>query len=584
MNAGATGPLTPPAGTRGGRSRRVRIWIALSTLAGVIACTLLVAFGAEAIVSRASCTAHPVVVRLAAAEEIAPAIRHVAAFFNAQHQDVNGHCAAVHVISEPSATAAAQIAQSGTSTAFDAWIPDSSLWVSVARSSPAGAQLVQQTGLTVARSPLAIVMPRSVAEQVPAFGASVGWQFLLPQSVGGPATGLGLHVDFPDPAGSSAGLATLIELQHLLGSGTGALADFTKFVFNVQVTKDEGSAALASLASLAQPPRDERPVTIASEQAIAQFNRAHPAAPLAARYPTEGTYELDYPYVLTTANTVTGKAAQAFETALRSAYATSYVRYEGFRSAAGAAPSWIGEYGLDTGQPVLSQAAAPGQAQTSLQAWERLSLGSRDLVLLDVSKQMATPVAPGGPTLEQVLGQAAGLGLAQFPDSTQLGDWAFASHLNGSLPYKELVPVGPLSAPLGLITRRQEAGQIAQQGKPVPAPAALYGSILAAFRQMTATYQSRYSNAVLVMTAGVDNAPGDITSTALVQQLHQLYNPRRRVEIIAIQFGNAGNFPALQQIATVTGGQAFEITDPAQISKVFFAAVARRLCTPNCSA
>ena len=278
------------------------------------------------------------------------------------------------------------------------------------------------------------------------------------------------------------------------------------------------------------------------------------------------------------------KAAQAFETALRSAYATSYVRYEGFRSAAGAAPSWIGQYGLDTGQPALSQAAAPGQAQTSLQAWERLSLGSRDLVLLDVSQQMATPVAPGGPTLEQVLGQAAGLGLAQFPDSTQLGDWAFASHLNGSLPYKELVPVGPLSAPLGLITRRQEAGQIAQQGKPVPAPAALYGSILAAFRQMTATYQSRYSNAVLVMTAGVDNAPGDITSAALVQQLHQLYNPRRRVEIIAIQFGNAGNFAALQQIATVTGGQAFEITDPAQISKVFFAAVARRLCTPNCSA
>ncbi|MFI5066834.1 MAG: VWA domain-containing protein, partial [Streptosporangiales bacterium] len=111
-----------------------------------------------------------------------------------------------------------------------------------------------------------------------------------------------------------------------------------------------------------------------------------------------------------------------------------------------------------------------------------------------------------------------------------------------------------------------------------------YGSILAAFRQMTTTYQSRYSNAVLVMTAGVDNAPGDITSAALVQQLHQLYNPRRRVEIIAIQFGNAGNFSALQQITTVTGGQAFEITDPAQISKVFFAAVARRLCTPNCSA
>ena len=108
----------------------------------------------------------------------------------------------------------------------------------------------------------------------------MGWQFLLPQRVGGPASALGLHVEFPDPARSSAGLATLIELQGLLGSSSTAktLAAFTDFVFNVQVTKDSGSGALATLASLAQPPRDERPVTIASEQAVAQFDRAHPAA------------------------------------------------------------------------------------------------------------------------------------------------------------------------------------------------------------------------------------------------------------------------------------------------------------------
>ena len=99
-------------------------------------------------------------------------------------------------------------------------------------------------------------------------------------------------------------------------------------------------------------------------------------------------------------------------------------------------------------------------------------------MLLDVSKQMATPVAPGGPTLEQVLGQAATLGLAQFPDSTQMGDWAFASHLNGNLPYKQLVSVGPLPAPLGLITRRQQVAAVAKTGNPVPLPAALYGSIL----------------------------------------------------------------------------------------------------------
>jgi hypothetical protein len=195
---------------------------------------------------------------------------------------------------------------------------------------------------------------------------------------------------------------------------------------------------------------------------------------------------------------------------------------------------------------------------------------------------MATPVAPGGPTLEQVLAQAAALGLAQFPDGTQMGDWAFASHLNGNLPYKQLVPVGPLAAPLGLITRRQQVAAVAKTGKPVPLPAALYGSILAGFKEMTATYQARYDNAVLVMTAGVDDAPGDISAPDLIKQLRALYNPRRRVEIIVIKFGNAGDFNALQKIAGATGGQAYNITNPAQISNVFFRAVARRLCSPNC--
>ncbi len=579
MNAGAIGQTGPQGRNQRGRPRRVSIVIGLSALAGVIACTLLVAFGAEAVVSRASCTDHPVVVNLAASPDIAPAISHVAKYFNAEHNDVQGHCAVVHVTSVQSSAAAAQISGTNSaagSAAFDAWVPDSSLWVNVARSFPAGAQLVQQTGISVARSPLMIVMPRSVAAQLPAYGSTVGWQFLLPQRVGGPSTGLGLHVEFPDPAQSSAGLATLIQLQQLLGTGSTAQAGFADFVLNVQVTS--GAGTLTSLASLAERADAERPVTIASEQAIAQFDRAHPADPLSGRYPAQGTPELNYPYALTSASQLERKAGQEFEKALKSSYATSYVQYMGFRSGAGSAPSWIGQYGLDTGQPKLTGSAAPGEAETSLQAWQRLSLGSRDLVLLDVSEQMATPVAADGTTLEQVLIQAASLGLTHFPDSTQMGIWAFASRLDGNLPYKQLVPVGPLPAPLGLITRRQQISQATQQGKPVAgAPAALYSSILAAFKAMSASYQSRYVNAVLVMTAGIDNAKGDISPAALVRQLRTLYNPNKRVEIVPLMFGTAGNFGALQQIARATGGVAFHITNPKQIGSTFFSAIAQRL-------
>ena len=577
MNAGAIGQTGPRGRNQRGRPRRVSIVIGLSALAGVIACTLLVAFGAEAVVARASCTDHPVVVKLAASPDIAPAISHVARYFNAEHNNVQGHCAVVRVSKVQSSVAATEIAKSATSPAFNAWVPDSSLWANVARSFPVGAQLVQQTGVSVAKSPLMIVMPRSVAAEVPAYGSSVGWQFLLPQRVGGPATGLGLHVEFPDPARSSAGLATLIQLQSLLGTGTTALAGFTDFVLNVQVTSGTGS--LTSLASLAQPPRDERPVTIASEQSIAQFDRAHPAADaLSGRYPVQGAPELNYPYVLTSASQLERKAGQEFEKALRSSYASSYVQYLGFRTGAGTAPGWIGQYGLDTAQPKLIAASAPGQAETSLQAWQKLSLGSRDLVLLDVSEQMATPVAPTGTTLEQVLIQAASLGLTHFPDSTQMGIWAFASHLDGPQPYKQLVPVGPLPAPLGLITRRQQISQATEQGKPVAgAPAALNSSILAAFKTLTASYQPRYVNAVLVMTAGIDNDKNDISAAELIRQLRALYNPNKRVEIIPLMFGTAGDFGTMQEIAKVTGGVAFDITNPKQINGAFFSGIAQRL-------
>ena len=197
---------------------------------------------------------------------------------------------------------------------------------------------------------------------------------------------------------------------------------------------------------------------------------------------------------------------------------------------------------------------------------------------------MATPVAPGGPTLEQVLAQAATLGLAQFPDSTQMGDWAFASHLDGNLPYKQLVSVGPLAAPLGLITRRQQVAAVAKTGKPVPLPAALYGSILAGFKEMTKHLPVPLRQRGPGHDGGGGKRPGRYLRPQLIRQLHTLYNPRRRVEIIIIKFGNAGDFNSLQQIASATGGQAYNITNPAQISKVFFSAVARRLCSPNCGA
>jgi len=195
---------------------------------------------------------------------------------------------------------------------------------------------------------------------------------------------------------------------------------------------------------------------------------------------------------------------------------------------------------------------------------------------------MLMPSGVPGVTLEQELTRTATLGLALFPDSTQIGMWDFADHLNGSLPYRQLVPVGPLPGEMGLITRRQQLQQINMSLHPLAnTQAALNQTILAAYQQMAATYEANYTNAVIVMTAGVDNAPGDIPVATLISKLHALYNPNRPVELIIIMLGSKGNFPALQRIAAAGGGAAYPVTDPTQVGKVFFEATARRICQNN---
>jgi hypothetical protein len=315
-----------------------------------------------------------------------------------------------------------------------------------------------------------------------------------------------------------------------------------------------------------------------------RFDRSHPGEPLAVRYPAEGTCQLTYPYVLTTAGRLTQAAAQKFGTVLRSPYGTAYMRYQGFRTAAGQAGLWPSSYGLAGGTPHLLPPPGPAQAGQALRAWRRVNLGTRVLALNDVSSVMATPVGPGGPTLEQVLSQTAVQSLARFPANTQIGVWAFASHLHGSLPYKQIMSVGPIQSPFGLVTRRMQIQRFAAANTTVPAGAALYGTILAAYKTLAASYQPGYVNAVIVLTAGVENAPGDISGAQLVHQLSQLYNRRQRTQIIVIMLGQAGNFPVLQQVAAATHGKAYQVTQPGQVGSIFYHAFGRRICAPHCPA
>jgi hypothetical protein len=571
------------------RKRRTRT-AALTGLAAAIAATFLLALGARAIVARDACTNRPLVVNVATSSEIGPVVRHLGQYFNRLHRQVRGRCVQVAVTAEPPGTVAAQLAGRGPRhmPQADAWVPGSSLWAGIVSRSTAGPGHVRPSGITLARSALVIAMPRPAAALAPAFGTSVSWKFLLPQSAGGPASALGLHVEFPDPTSSATGLVALTELQRLSGRGVAARADLASFAVHVQVEPAPGGASpLASLATWAPLPgagAASAPVTITTEQAVIQFDRAHPRQPLAVRYPAEGSQELSYPYLLTTSNPLMLAAAGKFGELLRSSYASSYVRYAGFRSGEGVAGGWPSSFGLTRSGPHLLPQPKPAQAETALRTWRRLSLGSRELALIDISSAMSAVARAGGPDLEQVLAQGAGSGLALFPDSTQMGLWTFPSHIVNGLSYQELVPIGLLPDHLGPVTRRQRIQRLAQSSLPLPdAPAPLYSTILNAYQQMLATYQPRRANAVLVLTAGVDHDPGDISAVTLVRDLRVLYDPKRPVKIVAIMFGRAGDLRALRQIATTTSGQATAITHYSQLGQVIFQTVTRALCQPSCA-
>jgi len=585
LSTGRTG-----AGGRYRPERKRRLNTALLTLlAAVLAAGLLAALGEKTISTKPTCAGQTSTALVAVSSEIEPVVQRLAVFFNSEHRQVDGRCAAVAVHAAQAATMATALAQ-GTQAKLtpraDAWIPDSSLWVDVARGSPHAAKLVRPTGVVLAESPLVIAMPRPAAMHTPVFGTSVGWQVLLPQDAGGPPRALALNVQFPDPTRSAAGLAGLIELKRIFGYGRAARGAMATFALNAQVVPP-GTAAgsLPSLDTFARPsPGSEAaPLTLTSEQAVVAFDRSHPAEPLAVRYPDQGTFQLSYPYVLTTPGRVTLAVAKAFEGVLRSGYASAYVHYEGFRTSTGSAGAWPASYGLTGAMPHMLTDPGPSQAGKELHAWHVLGLGSRFLAINDVSAAMATPVAPGGPTLEQVLGRASAAGMKRFPDSTQMGLWVFASHLSGALPYKQLVPMGPLPGQFGVVTRRQAIQRLAATGQTFPhAPAALYGTLLAAYKQMVATYQPQYVNDIIVLTAGVENAPGDISATTLLRELRAMVSRSRPIEILMVVFGVPKNLGDLQQIAKVTNGKVWPVTSAAQVPQIFYRAFGRRICQPHC--
>jgi hypothetical protein len=332
----------------------------LTLLAAVVAASLLAGLGARAMTAHPSPCPEPVVAHVAVPSELTPVTTRLATFFNRQHRLLNGHCEQVALQVAAPASVAASLA-AGNDPGLSAWIPDSQLWIDIARGTAAGATRVPESGPVIAKTALVIAMPRAAAANLPAFGSSVGWNFLLPEAAGGPSAALGLNVQFPDPTQSAAGLTSLVEFRNLLGYGRPARFALARFAFTSQVVPGPAGASLTSLGKPPSKGGSSNPVTITTEQAVHAYDKASPQQPLAVRYPAQGTGELRYSYLLTTNGALTSVVAKAFGAVLQSSYASAYLRYVGFRSGTGQAGHWPASFGLSRAEPKLLPQPKPGR-------------------------------------------------------------------------------------------------------------------------------------------------------------------------------------------------------------------------------
>ena len=521
------------------------------------------AVGGVVVVANAVTTSHcrgeNIPLRIAVTPAMLDPVHAIADAFNHDSVSTDGQCATVSVTAEP----AAQVVQDLPVSPIDPpaiWIPDSSLWVPTAQqleSKVTGGTPHLTEHPSIASSPLVIATSPQQAPKIRS------WQ----QLVAG-------NVAIADPLSNTEGIATLALAQRLAPASNGApppelIAALLKLRNATVDSTDDAFQAL-----------QQHPDTLftATEQSVVTHN-ATAGNKAAAVYPAEGSVLFDYPVVRVTTTgepSGTAAAATAFETELRSARSMGILSAAGFRDPhAVASASWGGKDGVRSQTPALIPAPTADQVTTVMRAWNVVHLDGRTLAVIDTSGSMNEPM-PDGQSRIEVARDGALAGLALMPDSTSVGLWAF------SLTTTELVPLGPLGGSINGIPQRlalQQAGGTLPSR--VGGSTALYDTALAGFEALRSGFDATKVNAEVLITDGRNDRTGGISLTTLLARLRSEVDPTRPVEIIGIGLGPDADMNTLNQIATVTGGKAYQALDGAAFRAVLFDALSRRPCTSS---
>ncbi len=569
--------------------------------AAVVTMILVVGVGAFALwqsVGPSTCSGE-IRLSVAAAPEIAPAMRETAESWAAGAGAPGGQCVAVDVTAVAPADVALAVANSGGAVVSgltplsspapaspapsasaapaaakaavavpDVWVPDSSTWLLRLRA--AGPNLVPPQASSIARSPVVLAMPEPVAASLGWPNTTLSWSTLLQRMTTGPA----LKIGIVEPNRDAVGLAGLVALGGAAAAAGASAEQATVAVMRALFAGRTPAAAdlLARFPKSADPAALAAGVSAAplSEQALLSYNAGSPAVKLAAIYIQPAPPALDYPYaVMPGISNERAQLAEELQTALAAGAFRDGLGAAGLRDEAGngtfaplpGAPAEIATGQLD--------GAAVGKA---IGTWISVTRPARMLAVVDVSGSMAEVVpTAGGATRSQVATAAAQQGMMLFDDSWSVGLWKFSTLLDGDKDYIELLPIRKMS--------EQRQNLIAALGTVQPIPngqTGLYDTVLAAYKTVQTGWDPAAVNSVVLLTDGQNQDPTGLTLDQLVEQLKGVLDPRKPVQVIALGIGDQVSEAELKRITDTTGGGTFIARDPSAIGPIFLQALSLR--------
>ena len=477
-------------------------------------------------------------------------------------------CLAVEVDARSSAEAAAELSgPAGSATDLpDAWLPDASAWLDVARRTEDGAKRLGQTPESIATSPLVIAVNAEKA-------AAEGWPTTQPNwetLMAAPTSKWSLGI--PDPAESTAGLATVMSV----GRQSEEIATLGRRL-ELPSTAETSPAQIVADGDLDAMPTAEYDVARVAEaggDVVASYDSALGGA-------------LDFPLIGITPDSaiVSDQVAADFELLKEALVAPStqeVLSATGLRSVDGVlAPKYVSADGAPVNGVIADETAAPlsvrpKRVKDALATWSLVGRRSRLLVLLDVSGSMEQTL-PGGEKRKIDLARNSLQELidASAPDS-DLGLWTFTTG-GAADGTKRIVDVGALSDDIGGQTRRDRLSEVVDGLEPVPGGGTpLHRAVLAAYASALDDYADGRYNAVVVVTDGKDedDTQTPIPADQMLDQLRRQFDESHPVEIIGLAYGADVDFDVLRQMADVTGGAAYQGLTQKKVTKMLSDALA----------